>query len=179
MYESINFVSLLFPNVTQLDLTGPVQLFSRLPGANIDLAWRTIEPVRTDSGFSILPATTFADAPQADVLMVPGGQGAFELMDDPLAGDFVGRQAANARYVTNVCTGARFLNRLASSQMGTSSLAAESPAESTSRCRSRLRSMTTRQRVRCSSRWNTTLTRHSTPAHPRALRPTKSRFNAL
>jgi cyclohexyl-isocyanide hydratase len=104
--SSVNFVSLLFPNVTQLDLTGPVQLFSRLPGASIHLAWHRLEPVATDSGFSILPTTTFDTAPQADILMVPGGQGAFELMDDALALDFVRRQAQNAKYVTSVCTGA-------------------------------------------------------------------------
>lgn len=106
MNPSIKFISLLFPKVTQLDLTGPVQLFSRLPNAHIDLAWHDLKPVQTDSGFSILPTITFADAPQADVLMVPGGQGAFELMDDAVALDFVRRQAANARYVTSVCTGA-------------------------------------------------------------------------
>ena len=102
----MRFVSLLFPRVTQLDLTGPVQLFSRLPDATIDLVWHRVEPVKTDSGFSILPTTTFADAPQADVLMVPGGQGAFELMDDPVAMDFVREQAKGAQYVTSVCTGA-------------------------------------------------------------------------
>ncbi|WP_449406847.1 DJ-1/PfpI family protein [Microbacterium betulae] len=105
MSTPVRFVALLFPQVTQLDLTGPVQLFSRLPDAAVDLVWHRIEPVGTDSGFSILPTTTFADAPQADVLMVPGGQGAFDLMDDAEAIDFVRSQAAGARYVTSVCTG--------------------------------------------------------------------------
>jgi cyclohexyl-isocyanide hydratase len=104
--SSVRFVSVLFPHVTQLDLTGPVQLFSRLPGASIHLAWHRLEPVETDAGFSILPTASFSDAPQADVLMVPGGHGAFELMEDPAALDFVRRQAAGARYVTSVCTGA-------------------------------------------------------------------------
>ncbi len=106
MAEPIRFVALLFPQVTQLDLTGPVQVFSQLPGASIDLAWHTIEPVPTDSGFSILPTVTFEAAAPADVLMVPGGQGAFELMRDEVALEFVRRQAASARYVTSVCTGA-------------------------------------------------------------------------
>lgn len=66
------FVALLFPDITQLDLTGPVQVFSRLPGARIELAWHTLDPVPTDAGFSIMPTTTFDDAPQADILMVPG-----------------------------------------------------------------------------------------------------------
>jgi cyclohexyl-isocyanide hydratase len=106
MAQTMHFVSLLFPHVTQLDLTGPVEVFSRLPGAVSHLAWHRLEPVETDSSFSILPTVSFADAPQADVLMVPGGQGAFELMEDPVAIEFVRRQAENARYVTSVCTGA-------------------------------------------------------------------------
>ncbi|MFT4211469.1 MAG: DJ-1/PfpI family protein [Microbacterium sp.] len=102
---SIRFVALLFPNVTQLDLTGPAQVFSRLPDAELHLAWHRIEPVPTDAGFSILPTTTLADAPQADVLFVPGGQGAFELFEDETALGFLRRQAVDARYVTSVCTG--------------------------------------------------------------------------
>ena len=105
MAHTVHFVSLLFPRVTQLDLTGPVEVFSRLPGAVSHLVWHRVEPVETDAGFSILPTVSFEDAPQADVLMVPGGQGAFELMEDPAALDFVRRQAGNARYVTSVCTG--------------------------------------------------------------------------
>ncbi|CAN5122449.1 DJ-1/PfpI family protein [soil metagenome] len=100
------FVALLFPNVTQLDLTAPVQVFSRLPGARIELAWTGRDPVATDAGFSIVPTTTFEEAPQADILMIPGGQGAFDLLDDDTALDFVRRQAAGARFVTSVCTGA-------------------------------------------------------------------------
>ena len=106
MTETVRFVALLFPDVTQLDLTGPVQLFSRLPGAEVHLAWHDTAPVATDGGFSIVPTTTFADAPQADVLLVPGGQGAFDLLADDVALDFVREQARAARYVASVCTGA-------------------------------------------------------------------------
>ena len=106
MTRAVRFLSVLFPNVTQLDLTGPVQVFSRLPGAVIDIAWHRVQPVATDAGFSIMPTVAFTDAQQADVLMVPGGRGAFELLDDPVALDFVKRQAAGARYITSVCTGA-------------------------------------------------------------------------
>jgi cyclohexyl-isocyanide hydratase len=106
MPDQTRFVALLFPNVTQLDLTGPVQLFSRLPGATIDLVWHTLDPVPTDAGFSIVPTVTFDDAPQADVIMVPGGQGAFDLLADEAALQFVRTQAAAARYITSVCTGA-------------------------------------------------------------------------
>ncbi|GAA1491522.1 DJ-1/PfpI family protein [Brachybacterium sacelli] len=103
--SEVQVVAPLFPDVTQLDLTGPIQVLSRLPGARISLAWHEVAPVGTDSGFSILPTTTFEDAPQADILLVPGGQGAFALMDDAAALDALRRQAAGARLVTSVCTG--------------------------------------------------------------------------
>lgn len=106
MSNPARFLALLFPNVTQLDLTGPAQFFSGVADATVDLVWKTLDPVPTDAGFSILPTVDFADAPQADVLLIPGGQGAFELLDDAETLDFVRRQAAGARFVTSVCTGA-------------------------------------------------------------------------
>ncbi|OUE07734.1 Isonitrile hydratase [Clavibacter michiganensis] len=106
MTAALRIVALVFPHVTQLDLTGPLQVLSRLPGAVVDVAWHRIEPVPTDSGFSLLPTTTLADAPPADVLLVPGGRGAFEAMEDPEVVAFVERQATTARHVLGVCTGA-------------------------------------------------------------------------
>ncbi len=66
---------LVFPDVTQLDLTGPAQVLSRVPGARVHLAWKTLEPMKTDVGFSLNPTTSFADCPPLDVLCVPGGMG--------------------------------------------------------------------------------------------------------
>lgn len=105
MSEPVRIVCVLFPDVTQLDLTGPAQVFSRLPGAEVHFAWHRVEPVPTDAGFAILPTTTLANAPQADVLFVPGGQGAFTLFDDEPMLAFLRGQAGGARYVTSVCTG--------------------------------------------------------------------------
>jgi cyclohexyl-isocyanide hydratase len=102
----MRFVALLFDRVTQLDLTGPVQLFSQLPDAEIHLAARELRPVDTDAGFSINPTTTLDTAPQADVLLIPGGDGAFDALEDLATINFVRQQAAGARYVTSVCTGA-------------------------------------------------------------------------
>ena len=105
----VRFVALLFPEVTELDLTGPVQFFSRLPDATVELAWKTRDPVRTDAKFSIVPTTTFADAPQADVLLIPGGFGVFDFMNDPEVIGWVQQQAAGARFITSVCTGSLLL----------------------------------------------------------------------
>jgi cyclohexyl-isocyanide hydratase len=100
---------LLFPNVTQLDATGPAQVLSRVPGAKLHMIWKTLDPVVTDAGFSILPTTTFADCPQLDVICVPGGGGQVAVMDDQETLAFVAKQGAAARYVTSVCTGSLVL----------------------------------------------------------------------
>ena len=96
---------LLFPGVTQLDLTGPVQFLSRLPGAKVDLVWASLDPVPTDAGFSIMPTATFAQAPRADLLCVPGGMGIADVINHPQALDWVRQVGGQAQWVTSVCTG--------------------------------------------------------------------------
>ena len=63
---------ILFPKLTQLDLTGPAEVFGRMPGAEVHLLWKTLDPVSSDRGLSILPTTTFEDCPPLDVICVPG-----------------------------------------------------------------------------------------------------------
>ncbi len=99
----------LFDDVTQLDLTGPAQVLSRLPGAEMVYAGATLAPVPTDCGFAIQPTTTREDCPLVDILCVPGGYGVAPAMADPAWTDFVARQAEQAHYVTSVCTGAFIL----------------------------------------------------------------------
>lgn len=103
----IGFV--LFPNVTQLDFTGPLQVLSRMPGAQVHLLWKRIEPLTSDTVLTFLPTTTFADCPQLDVICVPGGAGADDAMLDEETLAFLRKQAEGARYVTSVCTGALVL----------------------------------------------------------------------
>jgi rhomboid protease GluP len=57
-------------------------------------------------GLSLLPTATFTDCPQLDLICVPGGAGVVDVMGDRETIDFVRKQAAGARYVTSVCTGA-------------------------------------------------------------------------
>jgi cyclohexyl-isocyanide hydratase len=109
MAAPINIGILLYPNVTQLDATGPAQVLSRVPGATLHMIWKTRDPVPTDAGFSIVPTTTFGDCPQLDVICVPGGGGQVDLMTDPVTLDFLRKQADGARYVTSVCTGSLVL----------------------------------------------------------------------
>src|SRR5262249_29753323 len=109
MAEPLHIGILIYPNVTQLDATGPAQVLSRVPGATLHMIWKTRDPVPTDAGFSIVPTTSFADCPPLDVICVPGGGGQVPLMTDPETLDFLRRQATQARYVTSVCTGSLVL----------------------------------------------------------------------
>ena len=99
----------LFPKVTQLDFTGPLQVFSSLPGAKIHLIWKRIEPVTSDSVLVLTPTTTFADCPQLDVICVPGGFGTDDMINDEEMLAFLRRQAPGAKYITSVCTGSLVL----------------------------------------------------------------------
>jgi cyclohexyl-isocyanide hydratase len=99
----------LFPKVTQLDFTGPLQVFSRVSGAKVHLIWKRIEPVTSDTVMVVTPTTTFADCPQLDVLCVPGGVGTDDMVNDQEMLAFLRQQAAGATYVTSVCTGSLVL----------------------------------------------------------------------
>ena len=100
---------LLFPNITQLDLTGPHEVLSKLPGAKVHLIWKNLEPVKAVGGMMIVPDTTLTDCPQLDLICVPGGPGMTDLMVDDDGLGFLRKQAAGARYVTSVCTGSLVL----------------------------------------------------------------------
>jgi cyclohexyl-isocyanide hydratase len=100
---------LLFPDITQLDMTGPYEVFTKLPGAEVHLVWKTLDPVVANGGMQIVPTTTFAACPQLDLVCVPGGAGMNALLNDEETLSFLRRQAKDARYVTSVCTGALVL----------------------------------------------------------------------
>lgn len=101
----IGFV--IFPNLTQLDFTGPLQVLTRLPGSRTYIIAKSLDPVPSDCGLGLVPNTTFKDCPQLDLICVPGGGvGVAAAMTDSETVDFVHMQASRARYVTSVCTGA-------------------------------------------------------------------------
>lgn len=100
---------LIFPRLTQLDMTGPYEVLARLPDTVVDLVAHTLDPVKTDRGMQIVPTVTYAACPQLDVIMVPGGPGQQDLMEDEAVLAFLRQQAASAKYVTSVCTGSLVL----------------------------------------------------------------------
>ncbi|HET6941696.1 MAG TPA: DJ-1/PfpI family protein [Sphingomicrobium sp.] len=105
----MSVVFLVYPNVTQLDLTGPAQILSRLPDARVDLVWKSCDPVQTDSGFALLPTATLGEVGQADILCIPGGFGCVDVMQDEEALAFVRAAGEGAKWVTSVCTGSLIL----------------------------------------------------------------------
>ncbi|WBV23729.1 DJ-1/PfpI family protein [Pantoea piersonii] len=100
---------LLFPDVTQLDLTGPFEVFARTPGVVCHLIWKEIKPVRSDRGLMLVPDCTFDNCPPLDVICVPGGPGQIALMSDEETLSFLRRQAQHAQFITSVCTGSLVL----------------------------------------------------------------------
>jgi len=108
-FAPIHIAFLLFPNVTQLDLTGPAQVLSRLGNAKVDLVAKTRDPVPTDAGFALLPTATFAEVHRADILCVPGGFGTVPVMEDEETLDWLRQVATGAEWVTSVCTGSLVL----------------------------------------------------------------------
>jgi len=102
----MNIVFVLFPNLTQLDFTGPLQVLSRLPGAKVYLAAEAMGPVSTDTVMTINPTVTFGQCPQSDIICVPGGFGTDAAIQPGPLLDFVKQQAKSAKYITSVCTGA-------------------------------------------------------------------------
>jgi cyclohexyl-isocyanide hydratase len=109
MAAPIQIGLLVFPKVTQLDLTGPLQVFSSVPGAQVHLIWKRIEPVASDSVLTLTPTTSFADCPQLDVICVPGGAGTDDMVNDEEMLGFLRDQAVGAKYITSVCTGSLVL----------------------------------------------------------------------
>lgn len=100
---------LLYDNLTQLDLTGPAQVLSRLPGAQVDYVAATLDPVMSDCRLALMPTVTLADAGQFDLLCVPGGFGCSAVMNDAVVLDWLREQAPGLKYLTSVCTGSLIL----------------------------------------------------------------------
>jgi cyclohexyl-isocyanide hydratase len=98
--------SLLFEGVDQIDLTGPFEVLSRLPNSTYRIYGKSTEPVRDLKGLRLTPDAALADAPRLDVLHVPGGFGQEALMEDDEVLGWIASQAAGARCVFSVCTGA-------------------------------------------------------------------------
>jgi cyclohexyl-isocyanide hydratase len=98
--------SLIFDGMDQFDLTGPFEVLSRVPNSTYRIYARTASPIRDLNGLRLIPDATLAEAPPLDVLHVPGGPGQEALMEDQEVIAWIQKQAAGARAIFSVCTGA-------------------------------------------------------------------------
>lgn len=100
---------LLFAGMTQIDFAEPYEVFARLPDTIVHVVAKSLDPVRTERGLVIVPTVTLADCPRLDVVVVPGGPGIGQLLQDEATLAFLRRRAGEAKYVTSVCTGSLVL----------------------------------------------------------------------
>lgn len=107
--QHLSFAFLLFDRVTQLDLTGPVQVLSRAGDCTVQLVAKSTAPVMTDAGFAIVPTHTLEQVTEADVLCIPGGAGVDDAMLDAELVKWIRSVASRASWVTSVCTGSLVL----------------------------------------------------------------------
>ncbi len=97
---------LIFPRMDQIDFTGPYEVLSRIPDSSIHVMAKTKTPLRDIQGLILTPETTIAEAPALDVLLVPGGLGQQQLMDDEEVLSLIREQTNSGGLVFSVCTGA-------------------------------------------------------------------------
>lgn len=107
----------LFDDVDTLDFSGPLEVLAitgqratgPVPFTVTTVAERKAPPITTRSGLSIIPYYSYKNAPQADILIIPGGLGARHERRNQATLDFISEQAQHAELVFSVCTGALLL----------------------------------------------------------------------
>ncbi|VVM67364.1 Isonitrile hydratase [Pseudomonas fluorescens] len=100
---------IVYNELTQLDFTGPFEIFARIPEVEVLVVSQTLDLVTSDVGLRLVPTHTFETAGKIDVLFVPGGPGQSAQMDNSVLLDYLRRTASQAKYVTSVCTGSLLL----------------------------------------------------------------------
>ena len=108
MSEPIAIVIPIYPAVTQLDFTGPHQVFSRIPGATVTVASLGARPIECE-GLTFAGLADLSHVGACDVLCIPGGFGATQAALDPAFLREINRLAASATWLTSVCTGSLIL----------------------------------------------------------------------
>lgn len=109
---TLRFGILCFPGVQQLDLTGPYEVFASARGTEVSLVWKDLKPIRASTGLWLTPDVTYEEAPDFDVICVPGGGGVNALLADTETLDFLRDKTQRARFITSVCTGSLVLGQI-------------------------------------------------------------------
>jgi cyclohexyl-isocyanide hydratase len=109
MSKKLHVGFLLYPYVTQLDLTGPAQVFAAAGDFDLHYLWKDTQPVMSDAGLALLPTSTLNDCPDLDIVLIPGGPGQALLMQDAQVLKWLSAQGKKAQWVTSVCSGSLLL----------------------------------------------------------------------
>jgi cyclohexyl-isocyanide hydratase len=109
MGVEFHVVFALYPGVTQLDFTGPFEVFSRLPQARCTLASVAGGTIQGDGGITFAGVARLADISECALLCVPGGFGTIRALGEQSYIRALRRLGAQAQYVTSVCTGSLLL----------------------------------------------------------------------
>ena len=109
MAEKFRIVFILYPRLTQLDFTGPYEVLARMPNAEVIIASKDGGELKTEMGLTFANLRALADVDRADMIMIPGGPGQTEAMQDQAFMAEVKRLGESAQYVTSVCTGSLIL----------------------------------------------------------------------
>src|SRR4051812_25037969 len=105
MGDHLNIGAIIYPGLDQIDFTGPFEVLSRLPDSSFHVAWKEKTPVRDYHGLLLMPEKTLTELPPLDLLIVPGGPGQEDFMEDDEVHSFLRLQAARAKYTFSICTG--------------------------------------------------------------------------
>ncbi len=109
MFEKHTIGLVFYPGMTALDIIGPQQVWSTLPGVRMYRVWKTLDPVKTDDGMMVLPDTTFDNCPPLDIVCIGGGRAQGLVEDDAEILAFLRHQGRTAKFITSVCAGSHFL----------------------------------------------------------------------
>lgn len=109
MADQFRIVFILYPRLTQLDFTGPYEVLARMPNAEVILASKDGGELVSEMGLTFAGLRALADVDRADLIMIPGGPGQTEAMQDQTFMAEVKRLGEHAQYVTSVCTGSLIL----------------------------------------------------------------------
>ncbi len=109
MAQPFRIVFILYPRLTQLDFTGPYEVLARVPDTEVVIASKDGGLLKTEMGLTFSDLSKLSDVASADMIMIPGGPGQTDAMQDPVFMDEVKRLGASAKYVTSVCTGSLIL----------------------------------------------------------------------
>jgi cyclohexyl-isocyanide hydratase len=104
--KDLTIGALIFPRMDQIDFTGPFEVLSRVPNSTIHALAKTNSPIRDIQGLVLTPEMSISEAREFDVLLVPGGYGQQELMNDEEVLSLIRNHFAAGRLAFSVCTGA-------------------------------------------------------------------------